>query len=453
MADFSNNTLIGDASWELHHVVLATGISTILIASGTSNSTCQFALDGTCTTNCYVKDGHLKEEYTQSPITADLSLNPTPSPTWKRTRRPTTPAPSIYLPQDKVSFGSARWKRLESIILTASPDSASALDDNDSPQYTALVWLYNSVTKLPDRRILLRWILASFYFGLNGDDWFNKKGWLSANNNECDWHGIMCLDGVVTQISLEENRMVGEIVPELALLKDSLYYLSLGNNYDTPEVERNVIATPIPSFLGDMLHLTYLNLEGIGLTSTIPNALFTRWTRLESLYMNDNDITGTLPSSIANLQSIKVLWMGGNNLGGSIISEIGQLTTLVDLSLESNFREDKAGKRGFMTALPASLAQLTNLEMLDLSDNALSGSIPAQLGDLISLRRLDLSNNFFENQLPTAIGRLQMLEELDISFNWCVKIALLSAIYVLQTSHLVLYSLGCPRQYQRNTEP
>jgi Leucine-rich repeat (LRR) protein len=90
---------------------------------------------------------------------------------------------------------------------------------------------------------------------------------------------------------------------------------------------------------------------------------------------------------------------------------------------------------------------------LDLSDNALSGSIPAQLGDLISLRRLDLSNNFFENQLPTAIGRLQMLEELDISFNWCVKIALLSAIYLLQTTNRVLYSLGCPRQYQRNTEP
>lgn len=369
-----------------------------------------------------IKDGHLKDEaMASSPSDLLLTTAPSPSPTWKRTRRPTTPAPSIYLPQDKeVSFGSQRYKKLQGILIAASPDSAAALADDDSPQHAALVWLYNSEIKLPDRRIVLRWILASFYFGLDGANWFTNKGWLSSSNNECDWFGITCLNGLVTQISLDENRMVGEIVPELRLLQDSLYYLSLGNNYDTPDVERNEIAMPVPSFLGDLPYLTYLNLEGIGLMSTIPKSMFSKWTRLESLYLNDNDITGTIPSSIASLKSIKTLWMGNNNLGGSIISEIGQLTTLTDLSLESNFREDKAGKRGFMTALPVSLAQLKNLEVLDVSDNALSGTIPPQLGDLISLRSLDLSNNFFESQLPTALGRLQMLEQMDISFNWCV---------------------------------
>jgi Leucine-rich repeat (LRR) protein len=218
--------------------------------------------------------------------------------------------------------------------------------------------------------------------------------------------------------------MVGVIVPELVLLKDSLYYFSIGNDYDTPDVEKNKMVMALPSFLGQMTHLTYLNLEGLGLTSSIPDSLFSSWTRMESLYMNANDITGTLPTTIKNLKSIKVLWLGGNNLGGPIISEIGQLTTLVDLSLESNFREDKVGKRGFMTSLPPEMAQLTNLEILDLSDNALSGSVPAQLGDLISLRRLDLSNNFFENQLPTALSRLQMLEDLDISFNWYVHLTI-----------------------------
>ena len=359
------------------------------------------------------KDGHLREDATNPPTT---------KPTWKPSRQPTTPIPSIYLPQDKkVSFGSERYSRLLSIVLAASPNSKAALSDDDSPQHAALVWLYNSADDtLSNEQTVLRWILASFYYGLNGDNWLRKKGWLSTNNSECDWFGISCVDGLISQISLEENRMVGEIVPEIVLFKDSLSHLSLGNNYDTPEKEWNKIVMPLPSFLGDLSILTYLNLEGVGLTSNIPSTLFSQWSQLESLYMNSNDITGTLPDSIASLKSIKVLWMGGNNLDGSIISEIGQLTTLVDLSLESNFREDTAGKRGFVSALPASLAQLTKLEILDVSDNALSGTIPPQLGDLISLRSLDLSNNFFEKQLPTALGRLQMLEELDISFNWYV---------------------------------
>jgi len=421
IADLTNIT--EGMSWELHQVVLGTGIGTISMAAGTSNeSGCQFGIgNGSCITSCTgeLKDDHLRGETTNSPSDAFSTESPTPSPTWKRTRRPVTPAPSIYLPQDmEVSFGSERYKQLESILLAASPDSKAALSDNDSPQHNALVWLYNSEIKLSDERIVLRWVLASFYYGLNGDDWFSNKGWLSSKNNECDWYGVTCLDGAVTQISLIENTMVGTLVPELVLLKDSLYYLSLGNNYDTPFEERNEIVMPVPSFLGEMPYLTYLNMEGLGLTSTIPKTLFSQWDRLESLYLNDNDITGTLPSSIANLKAVKTLWMGGNNLGGSIISEIGQLTTLVDLSLESNFREDSASKRGFMTALPPSLAQLTNLQVLDLSDNALSGTIPPQLGDLISLRRLDLSNNFFESQLPTHLGRLQMLEEVDISSNW-----------------------------------
>ena len=429
--------------WELHKILTPdTGTLLVVAGGGDDYKSCHF---GDCVTSCYGKiflcslcpfqlkiisikshiipffkdkDGHLKEETTPSPSDTPTQ-QPTPSPTWKRTRRPTTPAPSVYLPQDAVTFGSERYQRLLNILLTASPDSEEALI-SDTPQRTALIWLYNSVMKLSNKRIVSRWILASFYYALNGDDWFNNRGWLSANNDECDWYGITCSEGKVTRIEMEENRCVGVLIPEIALWKDSLYYLSLGNNYDTPAEERNEIVMPLPEFLRELHLLSYLNLEGVGLSSIIPKNLFSNWNRLESLYLNDNDITGTLPSGITNLKTIRTLWMGGNNLGGSIISEIGQLTTLVDLSLESNFRENASGKRGFMASLPASLGQLTKLEVLDLSDNALSGTIPLQLGNLISLRSLDLSNNFFESQLPSVLGKLQMLEDLDISWNWCV---------------------------------
>ncbi|KAL3802049.1 hypothetical protein HJC23_010805 [Cyclotella cryptica] len=413
-AEFSNETMIYGILWEIYQVDLAAGIDTTLLVSGTGYG-CQFGLEGSaCVKSCTgmrIQRRSPETNLTSVPTTNYPVISPTkpptPPPSLTRTRRPTTPAPSVYLPQDmEVSFGSSRYKRLANVILDASPNSQEALSNEQSPQYTAFVWTYNTENKLSDKRIVLRWVLASFYFGLNGDNWLYNKGWLSGNNNECEWYGITCLDGEVTQIALEENRMTGGDCSRA------------WNDYDTPEEERNRVVMPVPSFLGDMTYLTYLNLEGLGLTSSIPDNLFSSWNRLVSLYMNDNDITGTLPKSLANLKSIQVLWLGGNSLGGSIIPEIGQLTTLVDLSLESNFREDKAGKRGFVTALPPEIGRLTNLETLDISDNALSGTVPIQLGDLISLRRLDLSNNFFENQLPTALGRLQMLEELDISFNW-----------------------------------
>lgn len=348
------------------------------------------------------------------------SNEPTKEPIVSRTKRPTTGAPTEYLPQDKSSkFGGEKFKKLQIIIISASPDSIDALKDNKSPQFRAFEWLYNNgaIASFSDSRLVQRWILAAFYFGTNGDGWINKDGWLT-NKDECLWYGVSCIGKVVEKIELEQNRLTGEIIPEIALWGEDLYVLSLGNDYDAPDEKRNKIVMPLPSFLGDLHYLSFLNLEGIGLTSTIPDELFSSWSHLESLYLNDNDIIGTIPRSIASATSLEILWLGGNNLGGPVVSEIGSLTSLIDLSLESNFREDSGGKRGLIMMLPSEIGLLTNLEVLVLADNALSGSVPMQLGDLISLRHLHLNGNFFEQQLPTALGKLEMLEELDVSFNW-----------------------------------
>ncbi len=349
--------------------------------------------------------------------------SPTIQPTKFRTKRPTTGTPTEYLPQDKSQkLGGEEFKRLQNLIRRASPNSSSSLLDKESAQFLAFNWMYKigPIASVPDRRLVQRWILASFYFGLGGDDWIINDGWLTVED-ECEWYGITCINGVVSQLELEQNRLVGEIIPEIALLGDDLYILSLGNEFDTPESKRNEIIMPLTSFFGDLEYLTFLNLEGIGLTGTIPNELFDSWVHLEFLYLNDNDLVGELPRSIASAASLEVLWLGGNNLGGPIISEIGTMTSLIDLSLESNFREDKGGKRGFIMTLPTEIGSLSSLEILVLADNALSGSLPMQLGDLISLRHLHLNSNFFESQLPTALGNLEMLEEMDLSFNWYVR--------------------------------
>ncbi len=66
-------------------------------------------------------------------------------------------------------------------------------------------------------------------------------------------------------------------------------------------------------------------------------------------------------------------------------------------------------------ALPAEINRLTNLTVLDLSDNAFTG-VPAEVGQLSKLRILDLSNNDLTG-LPHEIGNLSALEILDIRGN------------------------------------
>lgn len=371
---------------------------------------------------------------TQSPTTSPPTSKPTQSPT-PRERLTESPIEPFW-PEDitKLAFGVEEYVRIRDLIIAASPSSLDAMSDEGSPQYRAFYWLYagngrDGSLRYSERRIVQRWILASFYYATAGEGWIGSEGWVRSRpaedrgsigviDNECDWYGVSCLDGMVSKLELEQNKLVGEIVPEIALWAGNLYVLSIGNYHEAPENERNKIATPLPAFLGDLTNLRVLNLEGVGLTSSIPRTLFSSWSSMEMLTMSNNDLTGTLPESIKDLKSIEVLWLGGNNLGGSLVSELGQLVTLKHLSLESNYREDAAGKRGFVMNIPTSFGALTNLESLSLADNALSGLVPMQMGGMESLRRLQLSGNFFEGQLPPSLGRLDLLQELDISFNW-----------------------------------
>jgi internalin A len=68
-----------------------------------------------------------------------------------------------------------------------------------------------------------------------------------------------------------------------------------------------------------------------------------------------------------------------------------------------------------LSALPAAIGQLTQLQVLNLSRNQLS-TLPAAIGQLTQLQVLDLHRNQLST-LPEAIGQLTQLQELDLSYN------------------------------------
>ncbi|HET7673547.1 MAG TPA: leucine-rich repeat domain-containing protein [Candidatus Saccharimonadales bacterium] len=88
------------------------------------------------------------------------------------------------------------------------------------------------------------------------------------------------------------------------------------------------------------------------------------------------------PKDILNNSSVTTLDVSGNNLTG---------------------------------ALPAEIRMLTNLEVLDASDNKMTG-IPAEIGQLSKLRVANFANNDISG-LPLEIGNLKNLQTLDLRGN------------------------------------
>ncbi len=66
-------------------------------------------------------------------------------------------------------------------------------------------------------------------------------------------------------------------------------------------------------------------------------------------------------------------------------------------------------------ALPAEIRFLQNLEVLDLSNNTMTG-LPAEIGQLSRLRMLNVANNQLTG-IPHELGNLQKLEILNLSGN------------------------------------
>ncbi|WRX12219.1 Leucine-rich repeat - like 10, partial [Theobroma cacao] len=129
---------------------------------------------------------------------------------------------------------------------------------------------------------------------------------------------------------------------------------------------------------------------------------------LELLRLWDTSVSGELPDSIDNLESLKHLDFRFCNFSGSMPRSLGNLSKLIYLDLAIN---------RFSSHIPSSIINLTDLTILGLSSNQLVGSIPNMAALFHSMLYIDLSYNLLNGTLPSWLYSLSSLQYLYLQNN------------------------------------
>ena len=169
----------------------------------------------------------------------------------------------------------------------------------------------------------------------------------------------------------------------------------------------NELTGSIPPELSNLIKLSVLNLGGNKLSGSIPSELGDL-NVLTEVYLNGNELTGSIPPELSNLIKLSVLNLGGNKLSGSIPSELGDLNVLTEVYLNGN---ELTGP------IPPELSNLIKLSVLNLGGNKLSGSIPSELGDLNVLTEVYLNGNELTGSIPPELSNLIKLSVLNLHCN------------------------------------
>lgn len=143
------------------------------------------------------------------------------------------------------------------------------------------------------------------------------------------------------------------------------------------EIESNYISGTIPTELGRLTNLYYLYLRrnsiDIDLTQLLTqdgNAAATPYANIFSLWLDDNQVVGTIPTQIGLLSGLASFSLTNTTLGGSIPSELGLCTDLQRLWLYSNRLSGR---------IPSTLQNLVNLQVFEIQDNQVTGSMPQEI--------------------------------------------------------------------------
>ncbi|KAG8471741.1 hypothetical protein CXB51_036217 [Gossypium anomalum] len=245
----------------------------------------------------------------------------------------------------------------------------------------------------------------------------------------------------LSRLDVSSNFLDGNIPNDIGAKLPSLLVLNRSNNF---------FGGGIPISIGDMIFLQYLDFPHNKLSGGIPrhlpmgllilnvcnNQLFgdiptsMENMSLLALDLSQNTLFGGIPRWMGKMSCLEVLLMANNHFEGPIPVEFCKLNyTLKILDLSANNISGSLPcscfsrlthvylSRNKLKGPITSFFNSTDLMILDLSNNHLTGNIPNWIGSLSMLSYLLLNNNYFEGGIPVQLCELHWLRLIVVSNN------------------------------------
>ena len=336
-------------------------------------------------------------------------------------------------------------------------------DDFAAPQRRAVSWLVHddpaALPVDPTEAFLYRYVLATLYYALNGKNWAYELEWLTGSD-VCEWKqffdtkegspieiGVSCHDGEhIREIFLPKMNLDGTIPYEIGLLFDLEDLNLFGNNLrgTLPDsmshlqslevliLHGNDISGSLPSWMNSLVNLRTLNVAENKFQHTLPDGMGAAMTKLQTLVLEHNEFTGTL-EPLLNATNLQALYIGNNQFQGQLDSKL--LGTWYNIQILDASQNQLSGSlpinlfateelmvvdlhaNDFSGHLPNLFLDVSPIEFLALQQNKLTGSIGIQIEEsLTRLAHLDLSKNLFTGTMPKMTSR-KTLKYLYLAFN------------------------------------
>ncbi len=247
--------------------------------------------------------------------------------------------------------GQPTSTRFMEIVDFLTPLSGNALKVQGSPQYKAAMWMESgdmmpnprggTGLSIQDAGFTQRYIMALFYYAMDGGNWEQNQGWLSEKS-ECEWYGV---DGFSEGCGMDG---VGGCIKRSDFAGDynKVCRLSMGR--------LNNLYGEFPKEMGQLEEMRYVEIQGDYLFGTIPDDLGRGWRKLHTFLIGGNYMHGGFPSTFANNEFLGTIFIDHNFFNGT---------------------------------WPTVFDTLKNLEWLDAEGNDFSGTLTPGIGKLKSLSK------------------------------------------------------------------
>ncbi|XP_042025580.1 probable LRR receptor-like serine/threonine-protein kinase At3g47570 [Salvia splendens] len=181
----------------------------------------------------------------------------------------------------------------------------------------------------------------------------------------------------------------------------------MGGAYTSQSLQNNRLTGPIPTSINNASLFQVLILQSNSFSAPIPT--FANLNLLSMFVLSDKQSIKSSThdmqflTSLTNSPYLNIIDISNNPLRGVLPNSIGNLSQSLEL-----FRAYGTGIRG---SIPSQIGNLINLTALNLRDNQLNGSIPSTIGNLKKLGGLFLAHNQLQGSIPIDLCMMSSLAE------------------------------------------